>query len=52
MAKYKSRLLIIAALGLIGIVFEVAKPLGPFNLGAEEARYLRGSELLTSSESR
>jgi ABC-type multidrug transport system fused ATPase/permease subunit len=26
-AKYKSRLLIIAALGLIGIVFEVAKPL-------------------------
>jgi hypothetical protein len=33
-------------------VFEVAKPLGPFNLGAEEARYLHGSELLTSSESR
>jgi ABC-type bacteriocin/lantibiotic exporter with double-glycine peptidase domain len=26
-AKYKSRLLIIAVLGLIGIVFEVAKPL-------------------------
>src|SRR5829696_9344453 len=26
-AKYKSRLFLIAALGLIGIVFEVAKPL-------------------------